>query len=71
MANEVPGMRVPAPVLDRMRRADASSPEAAAAEGVAIAREIGRALRGSVQGVHVAAPSGRVESAIDVLAGLK
>jgi homocysteine S-methyltransferase len=71
MANEVPGMRVPGPVLDRMRRADASSPEAAAAEGVAIAREIGRALRGAVQGVHVAAPSGRVELAIDVLAGLK
>ena len=36
MANEVPGVRVPDAVLERMRRA--GSPEAAAAEGVAIAR---------------------------------
>ena len=71
MANEVPGVRVPEPVLDRMRRAGAVNPEAAAVEGAAIAREIGRALRGVVQGVHVAAPSGRVDSAIEVLAGLR
>jgi len=45
--------------------------EAAADEGVAIARELGRELKGTVQGVHVAAPSGRVESALEVLNGLR
>ncbi|MBF8300388.1 MAG: Methionine synthase (cobalamin-dependent), methyltransferase, partial [Acidobacteria bacterium] len=69
MANEVPGVSVPDPVIERMRRAD--NPEAAAAEGVAIAREVGRALREAVQGVHVATPSGRIESAVEVLAGLR
>ena len=69
MANEVPGVRVPDPVLERMRRV--SGPEAALAEGVAIAREVGRSLKGIVQGVHVAAPSGHIESAVEVLAGLR
>ena len=69
MANEVPGVRVPDAVLARMRRLE--GPEAAVAEGVAIAREVGCQLKGTVQGVHVAAPSGRVESALEVLAGFK
>ncbi|MBI3048739.1 MAG: bifunctional homocysteine S-methyltransferase/methylenetetrahydrofolate reductase [Acidobacteria bacterium] len=69
MANEVPGVQVPEAVLERMR--GVGTPEAAAAEGVAIAREVGRALRGAVQGVHVAAPSGRIQAAIDVLSGLR
>ena len=62
-------MLVPNPVLERMRRV--SGPEAALAEGVAIAREVGRSLKGIVQGVHVAAPSGHIESAVEVLAGLR
>ena len=69
MANEVPGVRVPDAVLARMHRVE--SPEAAAAEGVAIAREVGCALKGVVQGTHVAAPSGRVEPALEVLAALQ
>ena len=68
MANEVPGVRVPQVVLDRMR--GAGSPAAEAAEGVAIAREVGCALKGSVQGVHVAAPSGSTEGAVEVLDGI-
>ena len=40
-----------------------------AAEGVAIAREVGCALKGIVQGTHVAAPSGRIDAALEVLAG--
>ena len=68
MANEVPGVRVPDAVLDRIRRAP--TPEAEAAEGIAIAREVGAALKGIVQGVHVAAPSGRVEAAVEVLQGI-
>jgi len=69
MANEVPGVRVPEAVLARMRRVD--GPEAEAAEGVAIARELGCALKSIVQGVHVAAPSDRIDAAIDVLAGIR
>jgi methionine synthase / methylenetetrahydrofolate reductase(NADPH) len=69
MANEVPGMRVPDSALERMRRT--SGADAARAEGVALAREIGAALRGLVQGAHVAAPSGHVESAVEVMAGLR
>ena len=69
MANEVPGVSVPEAVLKRMRCA--ASGEAAAAEGVAIARELGCALKSTIQGVHVAAPSGRIESALEVLAGFR
>ena len=69
MANEVPDISVPGAVVDRMRRT--TSAEAAAAEGVAIARELGAALQGTVQGVHVSAPSGRISLALDVLAGLR
>ena len=69
MANEVPGIRVPEAVLQRMR--GAADADAAAAEGVAIARELGAVLKSAVQGVHVAAPSGRIETALDVLAGIK
>jgi homocysteine S-methyltransferase len=69
MANEVPGVSVPEPILKRMR--GAGDGKAAAEEGVAIARELGSALKGTIQGVHVAAPNGRVEAALDVLAGLR
>jgi hypothetical protein len=52
-----------------MRRA--AGADAAAAEGIAIARDVGRALKGAVQGVHVAAPSGRIAAALEVLAGFR
>jgi methionine synthase / methylenetetrahydrofolate reductase(NADPH) len=69
MANEVPGVRVPDELLDRMRRADGA--EAAAAEGIAIARTIAAALRNSVQGVQVATASGNIDGALAVLDGLR
>jgi homocysteine S-methyltransferase len=69
MANEVPGVRVPDALLDRMRRADGAG--AAAREGIAIAREIASALRGSVQGVQISTPSGDVETALGILDGLR
>ena len=69
MANEVPGVRVPERLMDRMRRAD--RPEAAEAEGVSIAREIALTLRPLVQGVQVSTPSGSIESALSVLDGLR
>src|SRR5205085_9340268 len=55
MANEVPGVHVPDAVLDRMRLAEGT--EAAAREGVAIAREIGSAVLNGVGGVQVATQS--------------
>ncbi len=69
MANEVPGVTVPDAVIERMRRAE--SAEAAAAEGVAIAREIGHAVRSLVQGVHVSAPTSRTEAVLGVLDGFR
>jgi methionine synthase / methylenetetrahydrofolate reductase(NADPH) len=69
MANEVPGVRVPEHVLERMRRL--SHGDGAAEEGIAIARELGTQLRTIVQGVHIAAPSGRVEDALAVLSGIR
>ncbi len=69
MANEVPGVRVPDAVMERMRRADGSA--AAAAEGIAIARELAAALRGGVQGVQVSTSSGNIEAALAVIDGLR
>ena len=65
MANEMPGSQIPDGVLDRMRRAQ--SPEAAAAEGIAIARDLYAGLRERVQGVLVTALPGRIDRALDIL----
>jgi homocysteine S-methyltransferase len=69
MANEVPGVRVPDTLLERMRRADGS--EAAIREGVAIARETAVELKGAVQGLQVSTASGDIEAALAVLDGLR
>jgi 5,10-methylenetetrahydrofolate reductase len=69
MANEVPGVRVPDELLERMRRADGS--EAAVREGIAIARQTAGELRGSIQGLQVSTPSGDIETALAVLDGLR
>ena len=66
LANEVPGITVPPQVLARMRRASEKSKEHGVAEGVAIAREMLERVRGSVQGVQVSAPFGKIELALDV-----
>jgi homocysteine S-methyltransferase len=66
LANEVPGVVVPAEVLERMRKAQEKGKEAALAEGVAIAREMFQRVKGMVQGVQVSAPFGRVEVALEV-----
>src|SRR5262249_38049325 len=69
MANEVPGVRVPDSLIDRMRRV--ADPERAAAEGVKIAREIASDLRGRVQGLQVSTQSGDIDAALAVLDGLR
>ena len=69
MANEVPGVRVPDALVERMRKAD--TPSSGAAEGVVIAREIASHLRGAVQGFQVSTQSGDVDAALAVLDGLR
>ena len=66
LANEVPGVSVPDAVIARMRSAGEQSKEHAVAEGIAIAREMLDRVRGSVQGVQVSAPFGKVELALEV-----
>ena len=65
MANEVPGVTVPEPLVERMRKA--TSIDAAIAEGVAIAREIVTSVKEMAAGVQISSPSGRLDSALDVL----
>ena len=67
MKNEL-RVSVPDSILERMARAQ--SPEAARAEGVAIAREMLIAVRHTVQGAQISAPQGRYSSAVDVLEAL-
>jgi homocysteine S-methyltransferase len=69
LANEVPGVSVPAAVIERMRKASERSKEHAVAEGIAIAREMLDRVRGGVQGVQVSAPFGKVELALEVFGG--
>ena len=67
MKNELK-VSVPDSILERMARA--ANPEAARAEGVAIAREMLSIARETVQGAQISAPQGRYSSAVDVLEAL-
>ncbi len=67
MKNEL-RVSVPDSIIERMARAQ--TPEAARAEGVAIAREMLVAVRNTVQGAQISAPNGRYSSAVDVLEAL-
>jgi methionine synthase I (cobalamin-dependent)/5,10-methylenetetrahydrofolate reductase len=67
MKNEL-RVSVPDSILERMARAQ--TPEAARAEGVAIAREMLIAARQTVQGAQISAPMGRYNLAVDVLEAL-
>ncbi len=67
MKNEL-RVSVPDSILDRMARAQ--NPEAARAEGVAIAREMLVAARQTVQGAQISAPQGRYNLAVDVVEAL-
>ncbi|MFN7982901.1 MAG: bifunctional homocysteine S-methyltransferase/methylenetetrahydrofolate reductase [Vicinamibacterales bacterium] len=69
IANEVPGVRVPDTLIERMRRADGQA--AATAEGITIAREIAAALRHAVQGIQVSTQTGNIDAALGVLDGLR
>src|SRR6266542_807186 len=62
--NEVPGITVPEPVQERLRRAGANAPE----EGLRIARELYEAARERAAGAYVIPPFKQPEAALEVLA---
>jgi homocysteine S-methyltransferase len=64
--NEVPGVDIPRPILDRM--AKAGTGDEARQVGVEIAREMIAELRPRVQGIQVSAPLGLVKLALATLA---
>jgi homocysteine S-methyltransferase len=70
LANEVPGVVVPAHVLERMRRASARGKEEAVEEGILVAQEMLAAAYPRIQGVQVSAPFGRVPLALRVFEAL-
>jgi homocysteine S-methyltransferase len=65
MANEVPGVRVPAAIMDRLRQADREG--RVAAEGLAIAGEIASAIRPCVQGIQISTSTGAINAALSVM----
>jgi methionine synthase / methylenetetrahydrofolate reductase(NADPH) len=67
--NEVPGVSVPDPILERMRKCEDGA--AALREGVKIAQEMLAEVRPYVQGVQVSAPFGRVQHALEVFEVLR
>ena len=66
--NEVPGMQIPEPIRERMRKV-APGPEARK-EGILIAREMLFAVKDRVQGAYLMPPLGKYELALEVLDGL-
>lgn len=65
--NEVPGVSIPDPVMERMRAVE--DKELARREGVALAREILGNFRSRIQGVQVSPPFHNVQTALEVLEG--
>ena len=68
LANEVPTVRVPDALVERMRQAEQRGDETET--GVVIAQELARQVRPLVQGLHVTAPSRRADVALRVLDAL-
>ena len=66
--NEVPGMDVPADVMERMRLASEQGKEFAIQQGIEIARESLAAMAAYVQGAYIMPPMGKVEMAIETAA---
>ncbi|MEJ7576154.1 MAG: bifunctional homocysteine S-methyltransferase/methylenetetrahydrofolate reductase [Pyrinomonadaceae bacterium] len=64
--NEVPGVRVPAKIMERMRRASDRGRDVGRDEGLRIARELLADVRDRVQGVQVSAPFNNVRYALEV-----
>jgi methionine synthase I (cobalamin-dependent)/5,10-methylenetetrahydrofolate reductase len=67
LANEVPGIRVPDRLVERMRRAEQQG--RALDEGLAIARELVEAVRPLANGLQIIPPMGRADVALALLEG--
>lgn len=65
MNNEIPGARVPADIMKRMRAT--RSKKEAREEGIRIARETLQELKPYISGVQVSMPFGKVEAPLEVL----
>lgn len=65
LANEVPGIRVPDRLVERMRRAEQDG--RALDEGLAIARELLEAVRPLANGLQIIPPMGRADLALTLL----
>ncbi|HJX90772.1 MAG TPA: bifunctional homocysteine S-methyltransferase/methylenetetrahydrofolate reductase [Pyrinomonadaceae bacterium] len=68
--NEVPGVRVTASIMERMKEASNISKEAGRDEGLKIARESLMEVRDVIQGIQVSAPFGNVKYALEVFGNL-
>ncbi|HEX5658842.1 MAG TPA: bifunctional homocysteine S-methyltransferase/methylenetetrahydrofolate reductase [Polyangiales bacterium] len=66
--NEVPGMKVPEPIRERMKQAGGG--ETGRSEGIAIAREMLLAVKDNVAGAYIMPPFGKHEVALRVLEGI-
>jgi homocysteine S-methyltransferase len=64
---EVQGCSVPPIILQRLRDAESRSSEHARAEGIRIAQETLKAVRGMVQGVQIRGPFDQYETPVEIL----
>ena len=67
MGNEVPGVVIPAPIMERMESVSAGPKEDQTKTGIEIAREAVERIRSRVAGIQVSAPFGRVEIPMEVM----
>lgn len=70
LQNEVPGVHIPDPVVERMRRAEGRGMGRAVVEGIEIALEVADELRGEVAGFLVSAVREGMEGVLGVVEGL-
>lgn len=68
MNNEIPGCSVPGDIMTRLRKVS-DSKEKSLAEGIQVAREIFESLIGTIQGIQISAPFGRMQTVFEVLDG--
>jgi methionine synthase / methylenetetrahydrofolate reductase(NADPH) len=66
LANEVPNLRVPEALIERMRRVEGAE-DAEAREGIAVAQEIARSVCTRVQGIQIEGPDAAVLAVLDGL----
>jgi methionine synthase / methylenetetrahydrofolate reductase(NADPH) len=68
LANEVPGVRIPTSIVERLAAAEEAGN--AAAEGISIARDVAERIHTIVQGLLVVSLKGRLEEACELLGAI-